>query len=277
MKKIIIPIISAIFLLSTFAYSIAGFESENITSLSAKNKEESNASISSDLKIDDEHIISKSVKDNKITEKQDAKPHFCIKKNNSVNSNITKPKETKKKIKNIQKNCNTSAKPSTSKTTTTNTKSTTDKKYDFILKLCNSGNDVLRRVNKLTCLSEGPQFSEMRNDGSKFVYSALPAPFDTLKSFDSELSPYFTKNYLSNLKNSRFFREVDGQTYFLLGQPGMKYVYEYLNVLKVEDKGDIIEAICNTEIKYDKEYPAKVTLKKENGSYKIDSFESILD
>lgn len=276
MKKIIIPIISAIFLLSTFAYSIAGFESENITSLSAKNKEESNASISSDLKIDDEHIISKSVKDNKITEKQDAKPHFCIKKNNSVNSNITKPKETKKKIKNIQKNCNTSAKPSTSKTTT-NTKSTTDKKYDFILKLCNSGNDVLRRINKLTCLSEGPQFSEMRNDGSKFVYSALPAPFDTLKSFDSELSPYFTKNYLSNLKNSRFFREVDGQTYFLLGQPGMKYVYEYLNVLKVEDKGDIIEAICNTEIKYDKEYPAKVTLKKENGSYKIDSFESILD
>lgn len=261
MKKFIIFIVSAIFTLTTFTYPIVGYEMKDTAVLSNKSRSKHYNHIASALKINNKKVITKDIKNNTNIKKENVKRNYHIKKNYPLTNNITKDKKEKKSYKK----------------TSLDIKPTPYKNYNFIIKLCNSGNDVLRDINRLSCQSKGPQFLETDNNNLEFTYSSIPAPFDTLESFNSKLNPYFTKNYINNLEKSRFFRNVDGQTYFLLGQPGMKYNYNYMDIIKIENKGDILEATCNTEIKYDKKYTTKVILKKDNGSYKIDSFDSILD
>lgn len=145
--------------------------------------------------------------------------------------------------------------------------------------MCNDANKLLLDINKKSIASDCKVVAVKDEKGESWDYGKIKAPYATIKDFEFKLSEYFTKNYINNLKNSRFYKNIDNEPYFLIGQAGLKSYYKYTSIISINSTQNTIKAKCNTEIpSYDEyKYKVNVTLKLENGKWKIDSFDSILN
>ncbi|AWZ47402.1 hypothetical protein C3495_00380 [Clostridiaceae bacterium 14S0207] len=158
-----------------------------------------------------------------------------------------------------------------------NTQKTLKNNYNFLITMCNDANKLLLDINKKSIASDCKVVAVKDEKGESWDYGKIKAPYATIKDFEFKLSEYFTKNYINNLENSRFYKSIDNEPYFLVGQAGEKSAYQYNNIISVSSTKDTIKAKCNTEIPSWNKYKVNVTLKLEDGKWKIDSFDSILN
>lgn len=149
--------------------------------------------------------------------------------------------------------------------------------YNFLINMCNDANKLLLDINRKSISSDCKVVAVKDEKGESWDYGKIKPPYATIKNFESKLGKYFTKNYINNLENSRFYKSIDNEPYFLVGQAGEKSAYQYNNIISVSSTKDTIKAKCNTEIPSWNKYKVNVTLKLEDGKWKIDSFDSILN
>lgn len=149
--------------------------------------------------------------------------------------------------------------------------------YNFLISMCNDANKLLLDINKNSIAADCKVVAVKDEKGDSWDYGKIKAPYDTIKNLEYKLSEYFTKNYITNLKNSRFYKSIDNEPYFLIGQAGLKSHYTYTSIISVNSTKNTIKATCKTEIPSWNKYKGEVTLKLEDGKWKIDSFDSILN
>ncbi|GAA0786720.1 DL-endopeptidase inhibitor IseA family protein [Hathewaya limosa] len=150
-------------------------------------------------------------------------------------------------------------------------------KYNFLISMCNDANKLLLDINKKSIDSNCKIVPVKNEEGESWDYGRIKSPYATIKDFESKLNEYFTKNYINNLENSRFYKNIDDEPYFLIGQAGLKSYYNYTSIINISCTKDTIVAKCNAEIPSWNKYKGDVTLKLEDGKWKIDSFDSVLN